>query len=236
MDNCPICSSVFKDDIDKMILAGSNNKHVQQWCKERKFKLTLKAIEYHRLNHLQTVEKVPRKVSTIEPIYLTIGEIEDRLDLGYEELLSYFSTNNIKVNKTQTYDVIEIMRHITMNLSTEYDGLKDEYQKISNPCDREIIKELKNQKLTAQTRLQTAVAELKQIKLQQLQGTLVTSQELEEQWSYSLVGFKAKLEAIPNKVSLELSSIDNRDSVNSVLTKLISEALEELGHESPTVI
>lgn len=90
MDNCPICQSVFKDDIDKMMSAGSNNKHIQQWCKERKFKLTLKKIENHRLNHLQTVEKLARKVSSIEPIYLTIGDIEDRLDLAYEELLSYF--------------------------------------------------------------------------------------------------------------------------------------------------
>ena len=128
------------------------------------------------------------------------------------------------------------MGHITHNLSTEYEGLKEEYERVSNPCDREIIKELKNKKLIAQTRLQKAVANLKQIKLRELEGTLVTSQELEEQWSYSLVGFKAKLEAIPNKVSLELSSIDNRDRVNSVLTKLITEAIEELGHESRTAI
>lgn len=78
------------------------------------------------------------------------------------------------------------------------------------------------------SQIEDKLAELKQIKLKQATRELVTKQELEEQWSYSLVGFKAKLEAIPNKTALELSSITSISNVENILTKLISEALEEL--------
>lgn len=130
MDKCSICESVFKSDIDKMISAGSNNKYVQQWCKERKFKLTQKAIEHHKLNHLKHVETVKTKLSQIEPIYLTLAEIEDNLDLPYDCLLSYFSSNNIKVNKQQSYDVIDIMSHIARELSGEVGLLNDRLDEI----------------------------------------------------------------------------------------------------------
>jgi hypothetical protein len=219
-----------------MISAGSNNKYVQQWCKERKFKITLKAIETHKLSHLNHLEKATQKLDEVEAIYLTIGEIEEQLDLPYDCLLPYLDANNLKLNPGQPYDVIDIMSYIALTLSTEVSQLKEKLARINETSDLEAIEELKNNKLEAQTRLQIAVASLKEIKLKQLQGELVSNKELESQWSYSLVGFKAKLESIPNKVSLELSSINNPQNVNSVLTKLITEALEELGHGSATAI
>jgi hypothetical protein len=236
MSKCPICESIFKDDIDKMISAGSNNKYLQNWCKERKFKVTLKAIENHQVSHLVLVEKVNLKLDEVEAIYLTIDEISKQLDISYDCLLAYFSTNNIKVNKKQTYDVIEIMSYIARNLSTEVIKLNESLSKITLTDDQEVLMELKNKKIEAQNRLQTAIANLKEIKLKELQGELIANKCLESKWSYSLVGFKAKLESIPNKVSLELSAINNPQEVNCVLTKLITEALEELGHGSATAI
>ena len=232
MTKCPICESVLKDDIDKMISAGSNNKYVQEWCKQRKFKLTLKAIENHKVNHLKYIEKSPQQLEAVESIYLTIGEITERLDLAYEYLLPYFSANNISVNKQHSYDAIKIMSYIARSLDDERIELTERLEEISNPCDKEAIKQLKNQKVEAQTRLQIAVASLKEIKLKELQGELVASKDLESKWSYSLVGFKAKLESIPNKVALQLSDISNPEDVQTVLAKLISESLEELQHGS----
>jgi hypothetical protein len=236
MTKCPICESVFKSDIDKMISAGSNHKYVQQWCRERKFKVTLGAIENHKISHRVHVEKINLKLDEVEAIYLTIAEISEQLDISYDCLLAYFSSNSLKVNKQQRYDVIEIMSYIARNLSTEVIELNERLEKISFTSDKEVLMELKNKKIEVQNRLQTAVANLKEIKLKELQGELISNKELESQWSYSLVGFKAKLESIPNKVSLELSSINHPEKVNSVLTKLITEALEELGHGSPTAI
>jgi hypothetical protein len=236
MTKCSICESVFLGDIDKMISTGSNHKYVQQWCRERKFKVTLGAIENHQVDHLQQIEKTQVKLEGIDTVYLTIGQIEEQLDLSSDCLLAYLKSNKIKINTKQTYDVIEIISYIARNLSTEVIELKERLSKITVTDDKEVLRELKNKKLEVQTRLQTAIASLKEIKLKQLQGELLGNKELESQWSYSLVGFKAKLESIPNKVSLELSSINNPQNVNCVLTKLITEALEELGNGSPTAI
>ena len=94
------------------------------------------------------------------------------------------------------------------------------------------LAELKQEKLEAQTRLLKTVARTKEIELEVALGKLVKDRELEEKWSYSLVGFKAKLESVPNKLALELSAIDNERCVKDVLHKSISEALSELEHES----
>ena len=228
MDSCLICNSVFKDDIDQMISSGSNNNYVQQWCKERKLNLSLKSIKEHKDHHLKYIEKTEVKLSDSEPIYLNLSKIEEELDIKHEELLSYFSTNNLKLKQEQEYDVLEIMTHLVKQLSQEVDSLTNDLDQLVLPNEKLTLSQLKNDKLTEQVRLQNAVAELKQIKLKQAKRELVTNQELEEQWSYSLVGFKAKLEAIPNKTALELSSINNISNVENILTKLISEALEEL--------
>lgn len=232
MNKCSICESVFLRDLDKMISAGSNNKYVQDWCKERKFKVTIKEIENHQVSHRVPIEKVRTELDKVEKIYLTLSDLEDLLDLPPVALLSYESTNNIRVNNSQTYDVIDIMSHIARELSTEASDLNDRLDEISSDCEKEVIKELKNKKIEAQTRLQTAVASLKEIKLKELQSVLVSNKDLEESWSYSLVGFKAKLESIPNKLALQLSSISNNSTVRDILTKLISESLEELSNGS----
>lgn len=232
MDKCLICNSAFKDNIDKMIFSGSNNKYLQQWCKDRKLNLSLQLIKEHQDNHLNYIEKTEVKLLDSEPIYLNLSQIEDKLDIKHDELLSYFSSNNFKLNPEQEYDVLEIMTNLVNHLSQEVESLTNDLEQLIQPNEKETLSQLKNDKLTEQIRLQNAVYQLQQIKLQQAQRELVTKQELEEQWSYSLVGFKAKLEAIPNKTALELSSITSISNVEHILTKLISEALEELEHGS----
>ena len=70
------------------------------------------------------------------------------------------------------------------------------------------------------------------MELKQLKGTLVNSVEQEEKWSYSFVGFKAKLESIANKVALQISSMNDKTEIENLLNKLILESIEELENGS----
>ncbi|MDJ0570301.1 MAG: hypothetical protein QNJ53_14840 [Pleurocapsa sp. MO_192.B19] len=232
MSKCIICTSVLKGDIERMISAGANNKHLQEWAKERSLLLTLKVIQTHKIEHLKHIDRAEVETSELKPVYLTLGTISDLLDVEYSELLSYFSANQIKVNRQKNYDLIAIIRHLIYKLSQEVETLKDTLENLSPKSEKQILASLKEQKLKAQTRLLTVVAHIKDVQLKQEIGVLLKSKELEEKWSYSLVGFKAKLESIPSKVALELSSIGDRDAVENVLGKLIDEALEELDHGS----
>ena len=236
MSKCIICTSVLKGDIERMILAGANNKHLQEWAMTRSLRLSLKVIQTHKLEHLKHIDKTEVETSELKSVYLTLGTIDDLLEVEYEELLTYFSANRIKVHHRKNYDLIAIIQHLIYKLSQEVQSLKDTLEDLSPKSEKLILASLKEQKIQAQTRLLTVVAHIKEVQLKQEIGVLLKSKDLEEQWSYSLVGFKAKLESIPSKVALELSSIGDCDAVENVLGKLIHESLEELDHGSRQVV
>jgi hypothetical protein len=219
-----------------MIVDGANDKYIQNWAIERQQTLSLKALKTHKLEHLQAIENSTVELLEADAIYLTLDIIENELQIDYKELLTFFAANKIKVNRQKNYDLIEIMRHLINRLSEEANSLNARLEEIEPTSDSETIRKLKGKKLKAQARLLNAVADVKEIKLKQMLKELVLNKELENQWSYSLVGFKAKLESIPNKVALELSSVTDESKVLNVLTKLITEALEELENGSRKII
>ena len=225
MDKCQICNSQYLSDINKMISQQANDKHIQSWCKERGFKLTLKAIKQHRRETSNTI-KVKSHIDDSKKIYLSPRELQEKLNLTDEEANNY--RLDLSQNSQNTSEFLEIINDIIDKLKDEISQLKDELDRLSNHTSQEKISNLKKQKLTEQVRLQNAIANLQEIKLKQLQGKLISSDLLEEKWSHSLVGFKAKLEAIPSKVALQLSSIDDEMEIENILNKLILESVEEL--------
>ena len=51
------------------------------------------------------------------------------------------------------------------------------------------------------------------------------------EWKSAIANVKAKLIGIPTKVALELSGMDKPEYIQARLTKVIDEALVELGKE-----
>lgn len=228
MAKCSVCTSSLKADIEKMIDNGANNQHIQAWARERDLKLTKRAIETHKVKHYGYVKKASLSLADFEPVTMTIGQIESVLDVGDEELLGYLAANNLKPHHRKKYDLIDILRYFTKQLSSDVDLLQQRLKQLTPNSQKSAMAELKQEKLEAQTRLLKAVARTKEIELEVVLGKLIKDRSLEEKWSYSLVGFKAKLESIPNKLALELSAIDCERNISDVLHKSISEALSEL--------
>ena len=231
MDNCPICHSQYRDDIDNMLSKGAEIKYIQSWCKERNFQVTQKQLKQHRHLHLNQVEKVEVEWSN-DPIYLNLSSLEDKLKVERRELQAYFTQGNLPINQVQEYDAIAVMQYVINKNANEVTKLKLKLKKSLGSNSKDKILALKNKKLRQQIRFQKAVAASQEIKLNQLEGKLVKCEQLEEKWSYSLVGFKAKLESIPNKVALELSSVNEPSDVEKILNKLIEESLAELENGS----
>lgn len=230
MAKCPICSSILQFDIEKMIDSGANIQHIQSWARERDLKLTKKAIETHKVKHYGYIEKVERSLEAFEPISMTTGQIESILNLSQDELVGYLEANNLKPHYRKKYDLIDILRYFNDRLSREVDLLQTSLKQLTSKSHLSVMAELKQSKLEAQTRLLKAVARTKTIELDVALGKLVSDRELENSWSYSLVGFKAKLEAIPNKLALELSAIESDRDIKNLLSRSIAEALSELQH------
>lgn len=224
MTNCKICTSKYLKDIDEMISNKANEKYIQLWCKDRGFKVHLKDIR----EHIKETEFVPEKVEfKFNRIYLTINELKQELDIEDNIIQTYKSNTDKKINK---FDLIELMQFILHQLRANINQLQNELNNILTYSSLDKLAELKNNKLIEQVRYQNAISELKQIQLLQLENKLIEKEKQNEKWSYAFVGFKAKLESIPSKVALQLSSISDKSEIKNILDNLILEAVEELNN------
>ncbi len=227
-DNCLICHSEYKDDIDRMICANANSKYIQTWCQNRNFKISYKEIRIHRDNHINDLEKITVQKLEIDPIYLKIEDALDKLDINNDELSKYLSANNLKIARSEELALVPLMLYLINSRLEIIEALNKEFNQASNKSLTDKIRDLKAEKIKAQVRYQEAVANLRQVKLKQLNGELINCKDLEEKWAYATVGFKAKLESIPNKLALQLSSINDQTEIERILKDVIDESLDEL--------
>lgn len=87
----------------------------------------------------------------------------------------------------------------------------------------------------ARTRKVNAEAEIAELELQKIHGTLVVAEDVVSAWNDVLGAFKAKLLAIPAKGAPVLSTESQTGTCQSILEDLIHEALEELSNYEPAV-
>ena len=87
----------------------------------------------------------------------------------------------------------------------------------------------------ARTRKVNAEAEIAELELQKIHGTLVVAEDVVAAWDDVLGALKAKLLAIPAKGAPVLSTETQTSTCQSILEDLIHEALEELSNYEPAV-
>ena len=85
----------------------------------------------------------------------------------------------------------------------------------------------------ARTRKVNAEAEIAELELQKIHGTLVIAEEVVSAWNDVLGALKAKLLAIPAKGAPVLSTETKTGACQSILEDLVHEALEELSNYDP---
>ena len=227
MNDCPICQSEYKQAIDDMLRAKASYKYIQSWCKERNFKISQQKIKNHLVNHTNFTINSKVDISNIDSIYLKKTEVIEEFNLPDEVFNNWFA----ETSKKDAYNVIPMMVKSIESLNEELKQVYCELQDATNRDLKNNLETLKVEKLNAQVRFQEGVAKLRHIELQKKKGILVSVKELKEKWSYSKVRFKAKLESIPNKLALRLSSIKDEKEIETILLNEISESLEELKDE-----
>ena len=76
-----------------------------------------------------------------------------------------------------------------------------------------------------------ALARIKKLEADKLEGKLVDVEEVLTAWKNAIANAKAKLINIPAKLALELSGLDKPEDIQARLSRVIDEALIELGSE-----
>ncbi len=87
----------------------------------------------------------------------------------------------------------------------------------------------------ARTRKMNAEAEVAELTLEQIHGTLVAADDVVSAWEDVLGALKSKLLSIPIKAAPVVAAESNTNSCKAVLEDLINEALEELSNYDPKV-
>jgi hypothetical protein len=87
----------------------------------------------------------------------------------------------------------------------------------------------------ARTRKVNAEAEIAELNLAQIHGTLVVATDVVKAWDDVLGAMKTKLLSIPSKGAPVLSTETEATVCKSILEDLVNEALEELSNYNPTI-
>lgn len=87
----------------------------------------------------------------------------------------------------------------------------------------------------ARARKIAAEAEIAELELAKVRGSLVLAGDVVTAWSDVLANLKAKLISIPSKAAPIVASDDNAGSCQKVIEDLVREALEELSNYDPKI-
>ncbi len=87
----------------------------------------------------------------------------------------------------------------------------------------------------ARTRKVTAEAEIAELELAKIRGTLVSADDVVKAWEDVLGALKAKLLSVPTKGAPVISTETDTPVCQRILEDLINEALEELSNYDPKV-
>lgn len=85
----------------------------------------------------------------------------------------------------------------------------------------------------ARTRKMNAEAEIAELQLAQIHGTLVVAEDVIDAWNDVLGALKTKLLSIPTKAAPVVSAETESPICQSILEDLVNEALEELANYDP---
>ena len=113
-------------------------------------------------------------------------------------------------------------------LEPESQQLKIELKEEINQLKIDPNLQLKVQKLAAEVEAKKAIARIKNAEADKVEGSLVDAEEVLNQWANFIQACKAKLIAVPSKLALELSGMDDPEVVQERLQEEIDTALTEL--------
>lgn len=153
----------------------------------------------------------------MEEQYLSAASVAKQVGVHYRTIENWASQGYLERSEGK-YGLISALKYRVGQLEAEVTGLKD------NPKA-----ELQLQKLREEVEERKAIARIKNMEADLMEGKLVDAEDVLNEWKNRINNVKAKLLAIPAKVALELSGLSSPKKIMARLRQVIDEALRELG-------
>jgi hypothetical protein len=151
--------------------------------------------------------------------FLSAAEVATWVGVSYRTIENWKAQEKIESFEGK-YGLKSAIRYRIGELERELDEIKTDPQA-----------ELKQQKFVAEVETQKAIARIKTLEADKLEGSLLNAKEVLIAWKNAIANCKAKLLSIPTKVALELSGYDNPKDIEDRLSILLDEALSELSKD-----
>ncbi len=163
----------------------------------------------------------------VEEIYLSGKELSSVVGAPVRTIENWAAAKNIIQDERGKYGLISAFQYRIENI-----GLKLEKSRLmlqeANERANANTEGLRARKLLAETNKEEAIAKIKNLEFEQKEGSLVSAEEVLNAWANLIQACKAKLNALPSKLALELSGIDDPEAIQERLQEEIDTALTEL--------
>ena len=150
--------------------------------------------------------------------YLSAAEVAKIVGVNYRTVENWAAQDYL-ARENGKYGLISALQYRIVQLEAEVTGFKN------NPKA-----ELQLQKLTEEVAERKAIARIKNMEADLLEGKLVDAEDVLNTWRGAIAKTKAKFISLPAKLALELSGMDKPEDIKVKLTTVIDEALSELGN------
>lgn len=148
--------------------------------------------------------------------FLSAAEVAKWVGVHYRTIENWAASEHLE-RKDGKYGLLSAFKYKIERLERELNELKH------NP-----LAELKQQKLAAEVDKEQAIARIKNLEADFKAGKLVDAEEVLLTWQNYIASCRAKFLAMPTKLALELSGMDEVGAIAQRLTEAIDEGLRDL--------
>lgn len=149
--------------------------------------------------------------------YFSAAEVAKIVGVHYRTIENWAAQDHLQ-RENSKYGLLSALQYRIEQLKEEIEEFKD------NPKAA-----LSLQKLKHEVDEREAIARIKRLEADKLEGLLIEREEVLSEWKNAIANVKAKMLAIPAKLALELSGLEKPEDIQLRLNQVIDEALIELG-------
>lgn len=172
----------------------------------------------------------PKHLNTLEEIYLSARELGEYIHKPVRTIENWAAAGNVRQDEQGKYGLISAFRYQLESLEVKLARTKLQLTEATDRASEE-TKDIRERKLMAEADKEEALARIKKLEADKLEGKLVDAEEVLTAWQNAIANAKAKLINIPAKLAWELSGLDKPEDIQRRLAQVIDEALIELGSE-----
>ena len=171
-----------------------------------------------------------KHLNILDEIYLSARELAEHINGKVRTIENWAAAGNVRQDEQGKYGLISAFRYQLESLEVKLARTKLQLTEATDRASEE-TKDIRERKLMAEADKEEAIARIKKLEADKLEGKLVDAEEVLTAWQNAIAKTKAKFLALPAKLALELSGIDEPEAIQDRLCEVIGEGLIELSQE-----